>query len=787
VEIDASVVPIMLVDGDGEEKKDSSSPVVLAQQQQQQQQSHLPMSGMTPNPLLAFPPTSSSSSAAATTATTAVTVMKQQQQQRFTLKGGEDSDVDDDDEDIGNGGGSPNNPMDLPMRISIPEQPSSAPSIPLHMMGTSAGMVPNPIMSSTTTSSWSAATAAASAIPTAATTTASTNSMMAYAVPSPLASPTLDDDPENEMNNGNSFPTWPYSSSDAGSVATSASTIHAMANVVDSGGGIAVGGRGVVGIGGTRDAVREGGGNQTLDEVEEDEDTDGEDMDHHCDDEHMHGQRRRRANTIHGAPSQATTTATRTATINTAATTSLPAASVVAAGSSVEEEADAVMMQMTYLPPSSYYDDQADIFGEEHLPQLETPQDPHQQQQQQQHQQYQEDAQQPVSIPSPASPPPSPTMVRSYSFPAVRNVHHQSSGSATYGTIMSGTLSSSGSLYSEHTMSPTSETDSPTGENCWRSSTTSSSVGIGASAANAVANVNSGGGGNVETEGKMEPHIVMSDSNAVPRTQVHFHNYHSKTSKSRITTTTTTTTAAVPLPAPISSSSTAAIKAPPPDKRQKRLERNRESARVSRRRRKFYLEELECKVTKLSEEMDIGRMKHACNGLTSVRNARATVLNEVERCMPFYPTYNGVANPLASTIMMTTKEEEEQVDLSNNTHRKLPSLSSSGIHHNITVPASATPNSHVSHHPTTLHNVDTTPLFTPQLSRTNDELQIVQIFMKQQLTSLVQPTLTKFVLWLSLQNEEYYRGTRSASERLSAARIGERVSCETNSQKGVVV
>jgi hypothetical protein len=78
----------------------------------------------------------------------------------------------------------------------------------------------------------------------------------------------------------------------------------------------------------------------------------------------------------------------------------------------------------------------------------------------------------------------------------------------------------------------------------------------------------------------------------------------------------------------------------------------------------------------------------------------------------------------------------------------------------------------------TLHNnVDgTSLLFTQPLSRTNDELQIVQIFMKQQLSSLVQPTMTKFVLWLSLQNEEYYRGGRSASERLSAARIGERVS-----------
>mmetsp|Transcript_14555 Transcript_14555/g.26319 ORF Transcript_14555/g.26319 Transcript_14555/m.26319 type:complete len:205 (-) Transcript_14555:155-769(-) len=62
------------------------------------------------------------------------------------------------------------------------------------------------------------------------------------------------------------------------------------------------------------------------------------------------------------------------------------------------------------------------------------------------------------------------------------------------------------------------------------------------------------------------------------------------------------------------------------------------------------------------------------------------------------------------------------------------------------------------------------------LSRTSDELQIAQTFLKQQLSSLVQPTSTKFALWLSLQKDGFYRGGRSASERLSAARIGERVS-----------
>jgi hypothetical protein len=42
--------------------------------------------------------------------------------------------------------------------------------------------------------------------------------------------------------------------------------------------------------------------------------------------------------------------------------------------------------------------------------------------------------------------------------------------------------------------------------------------------------------------------------------------------------------------------------------------------------------------------------------------------------------------------------------------------------------------------------------------------------------SLVQPPSNRFVLWLSLQDDRFFRGGRSASERLSAARIGERVS-----------
>jgi len=169
------------------------------------------------------------------------------------------------------------------------------------------------------------------------------------------------------------------------------------------------------------------------------------------------------------------------------------------------------------------------------------------------------------------------------------------------------------------------------------------------------------------------------------------------------------------------------------DKRQKRLERNRESARASRKRRKAYLEELELKVNRMSEEMDKGRREHASIAVQTIRNMRLEKLHEVEQILEGKPSGG--------------------------------SSSRSGIQHNVT---SQTSNS------SSLEE-QIQPL-TSNLSRTSDELQIVQTFMKQQLMSLVQPTEIKYLLWLSLQNDQLFRGGRSPSERLSAARIGERVS-----------
>lgn len=153
----------------------------------------------------------------------------------------------------------------------------------------------------------------------------------------------------------------------------------------------------------------------------------------------------------------------------------------------------------------------------------------------------------------------------------------------------------------------------------------------------------------------------------------------------------------------------------PADKRQRRLERNRESARESRRRRKHYLEELESRVTGLSQEMDRGRMAHASAAVRTLREMRIVVLDDAVG------------------------------QLLNGNHP--PSSLDKAV------------NALVTH-----------------LSRTSTELQVVQTFMRQHLLNLVQPPSNRFVLWLSLQDDGFFRGGRSASERLSAARIGERVS-----------
>ena len=138
-------------------------------------------------------------------------------------------------------------------------------------------------------------------------------------------------------------------------------------------------------------------------------------------------------------------------------------------------------------------------------------------------------------------------------------------------------------------------------------------------------------------------------------------------------------------------------------RRQKRLERNRESARLSRRRRKQYLEVLEERVTQLSLEVDQGRRDHAKKAIDTILQKRAFVLENQQ-------TEEGLAK--------------------------------------LDVP----------------------------LNRQSQEMLVVSTFQTQQLKSFSLPAQNKFVLWLTLQGDTYFRGGRAASERLSAARIGERVS-----------
>lgn len=145
-------------------------------------------------------------------------------------------------------------------------------------------------------------------------------------------------------------------------------------------------------------------------------------------------------------------------------------------------------------------------------------------------------------------------------------------------------------------------------------------------------------------------------------------------------------------------------------RRQKRLERNRESARLSRRRRKHYLEVLEDRVTDLSVEVDQGRREHAAEAVETILEKRREVLQ--------------TENPTDSDLLRLGKS----------------------------------------------------------LNRTSQELLVVSTFQTQQLKSFALAPHIKFVLWLTLQGDTYFRGGRAASERLSAARIGERVSFRVKEQ-----
>lgn len=241
-------------------------------------------------------------------------------------------------------------------------------------------------------------------------------------------------------------------------------------------------------------------------------------------------------------------------------------------------------------------------------------------------------------------------------------------------------------------------------------------------------------------------------------------------------------------------SAAAATAVPVVDKRQKRLERNRESARASRRRRKQYLEELETNVHNLNTKMDSGRVLHALEGVKVVAGMRkGMVLKTLD-------LLNGTA---------AAGSGSGDVDMSDESSERrsiIATKSSSGVKHNVVPKISPPPIQHREQPQSLPESLRTSNVtLTTSLSRTQPSFQVVNTFFQQQLKSLILthkqpitsatpnpaaaalsasgtpilgpllPSLTPFLLWLTLQNDDFFRGGRAQSERLSAARIGERM------------
>jgi hypothetical protein len=180
----------------------------------------------------------------------------------------------------------------------------------------------------------------------------------------------------------------------------------------------------------------------------------------------------------------------------------------------------------------------------------------------------------------------------------------------------------------------------------------------------------------------------------------------------------------------------------------KRLERNRESAKLSRRRRKLYLQELEDKVLNLSSSMDSGRRQHVAQAISALKQLRNRCLASADREL-FCSVAVGACEPAGSAVATSGGAKAT-------------------ANATTTTSAASTYFRTLQHHMFQLQN---------HLSRVwSTELQIVLNFQHQQLKSLISVTpYAKLILWLTLQNEAFFRGGRSSADRLSAARIGEKV------------
>jgi len=158
----------------------------------------------------------------------------------------------------------------------------------------------------------------------------------------------------------------------------------------------------------------------------------------------------------------------------------------------------------------------------------------------------------------------------------------------------------------------------------------------------------------------------------------------------------------------------------------RRLERNRESARLSRRRRKHYLEELEEQVMRYSEDVDEGRRQRVAEAVKCIREMRSRQVELIGRQGPAPADEEGNAN---------TRVVELEKSLA---------------------------------------------LLDVNYSRTSDELEITNEFQRQHMKSIVFSSHTRCILWVMLQNEVFFRGGRLSSDRLSAARIGEKMILQGN-------
>ncbi|KAL7441487.1 hypothetical protein ACHAXM_011534 [Skeletonema potamos] len=179
-------------------------------------------------------------------------------------------------------------------------------------------------------------------------------------------------------------------------------------------------------------------------------------------------------------------------------------------------------------------------------------------------------------------------------------------------------------------------------------------------------------------------------------------------------------------------------------------------------------------------EMDSGRVHHALEGVNVVAGLREKKVLEI-------------IGRLNDTLY------DDNFDMRGG--NVITKSSSSGVKHSV-VPKTAAPQQQQQSSSSSrglLQNANI--ILATSLSRTQPSFQVVNSFFQQQLKSLILthkqpitsaspnpaptvaspilgpllPSLTPFILWLTLQNDNFFRGGRGQSERLSAARIGERL------------